>query len=106
MFLLISAVLTVGLMIRECLNYGGMVPIRALNKQTRVLNLVLMFIQRFSMLYVVSYIVESVKVFDNVVTKAVFIPFFIYSLSALIGTALHLFFLIFDYLDKPKKPYK
>lgn len=106
MFLLISAVFTIGLMIRECLNYGGMVPIRALNKQTRVLNLVLMFIQRFSMLYVVSYIVESVKVFDNVVTKAVFIPFFIYSLYALIGTVFYLFFHIFDYFDKPKKPYK
>lgn len=106
MFLLISAVLMVGLMIRECLNYGGMVPIRALNKQTRVLNLVLMFIQRFSMLYVVSYIVESVKVFDNVITKALFIPFFIYSLSTLIGTVFHLVFHIFDYFDKPKKPYK
>ncbi|AYW46474.1 hypothetical protein [Tetragenococcus koreensis] len=108
MFFLVSVVLAVGLIIREFQNYGGIVPVRAINNQTRIINLILMFVQRFSTISVGGYIVEFL---DNTLISTLFIPIFIYCLFVIVMLFILLYIDIITYLEekekkKPKKPYK
>lgn len=103
MVFLVSVVLAAVLIIHEYKNYGGVVPIRALNRKTRITNLILIFIQRFSTLSVVSYIAEFL---DNIVVTVLLVPICLYCFIALFPIILLFFGHIINYLDKPKKPYK
>lgn len=95
--------LAVGLIIREYQNYGGIVPLRAINMQTRIRNLVPMFIQRFSTISVGGSIVEY---FDNMLVFLVFIPVILYCLYVSLMILYLLYIHILTYLRGEKETEK
>lgn len=103
MFIFYLAV-AIALGIREYNDYGKLVPILAVNTDTKTWNVFLLFIQR---LFTVVVLSEVQEFFQSFILSLIFLALLIYFGYATFMFMLHVGINIFGYIiNKPKKPYK